>query len=191
MDFAELPGMITKHVGMLKAAAGNALENPALKAMTERQGVYNSTVDKRAEIYDKATGSERPLLEQILGVAPSSEYAVSRQHELFGSTGDDGGEGDTFRHMALSADLQQKNPKHAQDFGDLHEMQGHLGGQSPEEESRDYGNNLRGRTIGKYTNNRQEAETLIRATMPRSTPNVQSWGPQKLMEQRQAIWGKP
>ena len=190
MNIAELPGILQKHVGMLKAQAGQALENPGLKAMQDRQSIYHDTLDKRAEIYDKTMGSERPLLEQVLGVAPSADYAVSRQHELFGMTGDDGGEGDTFRHQALSADLQQKFPKYAQDFGDLHEMQGHLGGQSPQEESRDYGNNLRGRTIGKYTNNRQEAETMIRATMPRSTPNVQSWGPLKMMQERQAIWGK-
>lgn len=190
MELKELPGLITKHVSMLKAAAGETLDNPGFKQMVDRQGVYNATKDKRAEIYDQVTGSERPLLEQMTSVADASQYAVSRQHELFGDSGDSGGEGDTFRHMALSATLQREQPKHAQDYGDIHELQGWLSGQPIQEESRDQGNNRLGRKIGEFTRNRQEDETMIRAVMPRSTPNVQSWGPQKLMEQRQAIWGK-
>lgn len=197
MDLNDLPGLITKHIGMVQAAAGKALENPALTAMTGRQSVWaestDTAVEKRAQLYDKMLGDDRPILEHLAGISDATAYATSRQREVFDLKGASGGDGDTFRHMTLSAKLQREHPLHAQDFGDAHEMGLNPFRRIEAEDSRDYHNNRLGRKIGEVTSNDTEADILIQHTMPRSTPNVQSFqfGPLASMVNRQATWRTP
>lgn len=110
MDIAELPGLIAKHIGMVQAAAGKALENPAMKQMNERhnvwtgneynntphpvsqdvklmaEGAYTGNDDKfltgRAEIMARLGMNDRPMNEQIMRVANTTAYADNRSREM-------------------------------------------------------------------------------------------------------------
>lgn len=193
MNLNELPGLITKHVGMLKAAAGEILDNPGFKTMQSRQSLWDTTQDQldtvRGNTYGVVTQG-RPALEGLVGVSDDTAGAV-RVSAASGLPGADSGDQDTMRHLALQARLQRNHPRLASPLGTLHEVAGLLGGQTREETQRDLRHNALGRKIGEHTDSDAESDQAAQqlASTALSRRPMSMLSAQELMAHRQKVWG--
>ena len=201
MNIAELPGLITKHVGMLKAAAGEILDNPGFKSMTERQGVWDtakdSAVESRANAYQQAFGNERGILEQAADVAGITTQAIEASEQMFPQaaqrnsqpSGQEtlGGDVDTARHTGLAARLAQQRPGLGKVMLAAHENFG-LYDRNPRESQRDTRNNAQGWMLGENIPPEDIDAVVKPITQAMSNMTALPHFPINIMAKRQSVW---
>ena len=206
MNLSELPGLITKHVGMLKAAAGEILDNPGFKSMADRQSVWSAkdtAIETRANAYQQLFGNTRGILEQGAGIAGITSKAVESSKAMFPdaataqeqdqgtSTGQEtlGGDVDTSRHLGLAARLSQQQPILGKAMLAAHENFG-LYDSNPRESQRDTRNNAQGWLLGENIPESQIDPVTKKLTQVMSNNTAMAHLPIQVMAQRQQIWGK-
>ena len=204
MNLQELPGLITKHVGMLKAAAGEILDNPGFNSMTERQSVWDTVqetganaLDARANVYQQAFGNERGILEQAAGVAGITTQAIEASEQMFPqaaqrnpqTSGQEtlGGDVDTARHIGLAARLAQQRPGLGKVMLAAHENFG-LYDRNPRESQRDTRNNAQGWMLGENIPPEDIDATVKPITQAMSNMTALTYLPITVMAKRQSVW---
>ena len=213
MNLSELPGLITKHVGMLKAAAGERLDNPGFNSMQQRQSIWEigsqtvqegmqTALNARDDKLEQAFGNRRGMHEQLAGIAGITTEAITASEQMFpkeaaaqdanvqtsSSQENLGGDVDTARHMGLAGRLAQQRPGLGKVMLAAHENFG-LFGANPRESQRDTRNNAQGWMMGEHVLPTEVDPVTKRVTQVMSSKTALDALPLNVMAQRQKVWG--
>lgn len=212
MNLSELPGLITKHVGMLKAAAGERLDNPGFKQMQQRQSIWETAsqpvkeamqtaMNARDDKLEQVFGNRRGMHEQLAGIAGITAEAIEASEQMFpkeaaaqdanqtsSSQENLGGDVDTARHMGLAGRLAQQRPGLGKVMLAAHENFG-LFGSNPRESQRDTRVNAQGWRMGENVLPTEIDPVTKRVTQVMSNKTALDALPLNVMAQRQKVWG--